>query len=124
MKTTYNLTEIMSSAHKIRRTGKSMAAALTIAWAMAKLKNIENQMFMINMVDRWSSKDRELYNSLSRQAAALNAKINPPVQKILNPALTIIERADIDDRMTQIFMGYSPDWTEYKRLENELYVVA
>lgn len=52
---------------------------------ITKINELENKLFMIDMVDRWTNKDRELYDKFSKELKEAKEQLkqlkNNPTQK-------------------------------------------
>jgi hypothetical protein len=116
--------KVCTLANSFIREGMNRSAAFVKAWALAKIEKIDAQLFSLNMIDRQSRTEKEYVRKLQDDRAALNAKANPVVKMIENPALSFSEKMSINARLTEIFMSRNPDWNEYKALEAKLYTAA
>ena len=41
----------------------------------ARIEKVENELFMINMIDNWSRQDEERYNNLRKELKSLREKL-------------------------------------------------
>lgn len=122
----YNRSEIMSRAQEIRRNGATLSTALTQAWTEAKVANIDNELFMLNMIDRQTNVNKARVNVLDAQRAEL-VKTLPKSQEELESETKANEKAakqlaineeldDIQWALSRIIRAKNPDWNQYKEL--------
>lgn len=93
--------KVCKIANSFIREGMSRSAAFVKAWATLKIEKIDNELFFFNMKDRHTAAERETVRTLTDTRRDLNAKVNPVVKVIENPALSFSDKMAINDRMTQ-----------------------
>ena len=76
----YNKANIMTKANNLRNVyGLTKSESLTKAWAMAKLENVEKEIFYLNMANTLSSADQTKLSDMKRTIDTLQASIYPKV---------------------------------------------
>lgn len=76
----YNKSAIMKKSHELYNAGGlTQSKALRNAWAVAK---IENQLFMLDMVDHQTIEQKAMVRSLIAQRRALDVKVESSVKVI------------------------------------------
>lgn len=113
---------VCTKANQLVKEGYTKSAAFVRAWALAKAEVISDQLFYMNMKDRYNAADREYVAKLQIERSSLYTRANT-CKKIEAPktlVLTDAEKAEINERLTKIMLSSRPDWTEFKALEARL----
>ena len=125
----YNKVEIMTKAHSLRKNyNMSMSEALTKAWGLAKLENLNAELFELNMRDISGGANnifaqnairanREAINAVQSKISVLQAVIFPTVVterkiKLANPTIKV-EFDKETKKYTETVIEYLTQTNEY-----------
>lgn len=130
----FNKSKVMSRAHSIRKeTGSNMSEALRKAWVEVKrIREIENQLFDLNMIDFQSTKEKAVVTRLSMECADLDSKINTKsaeeletqAEKNRRELAAWEEAEDIRFELSCIVRSANPDWERHTALRARLKEIA
>lgn len=114
----YSKSTIMKRAIALCKTGSGLSASLKRAWLEAKLENVSNTIFILDMKDRFNQADRDMMFALRRKQRALRGQLNAQAAPM---PLTTEEKQEIEQQIEKVLNRPGEiDWDEYNRLSAQL----
>lgn len=111
--------EICTAANQLMKQGYTKSEAFIRAWALAKAEVIENELFVLNLADRYTYSENKRAGELHAELCRLYARANSHKQKIV--VLSDAEKAAINSRLYEILNAPGEiDWNAYAKLEDRL----